>query len=147
MPTVTGKLNSFNVQSMAGLYPQIVFTPSSAGTHGPQYVVSEMPIVVSTFTGAYLDEFTVDLFSTSWIRPFMHFTVSIRYLFPDGGLSHVDYLPGELRVPPEGGTLANLYTLPANPLQAWVDSDIPPEGAVVGTGHMTSDGRYYEYEG
>ena len=147
MPTITGKLNSFNVQSMGSLRPQIIFTPSSPGAVDPNLLVSEKPVVVSTFTGTYLDEFSVELYSTWWVRPEVHFSVSIRYLFPDGGMSHVDLMPGELRVPPWGGTIAELYSLPANPLQAWVNSDAPPADAVAGTGHMTNDGLYYEYEG
>jgi len=125
MPTVTGTLQDFNLQPLAGFRPELVFTASGAAVFRPRVFVTKPVVVSPTNLGA----FTVELAATTLLRPDTWYTLAIRWLDPQGGYTTTDFPEWKIRVPEEGGNLAELAEAEPTDRMTWVGPN-PPTGTL-----------------
>lgn len=144
MSLVHGNLLDFGFAPQPGLRPIIYFIPSNPAVSGadPQYLYFTRPI--PCIPGLF-GEFSVNLIDTGGMRPETWFTVRIDWLDDAGNMATQDFLSHRLYVPFEGGGITDLLNAPPNPLMAWVGPE-HPINPIPGTGYLTIDGMYQEWE-
>lgn len=145
MTDLSGSLIDVGADSLMGRHPRLVFKPS------------EPFVTLDGFLVATAERFvTPDDTTGSWVtalipneggRPHFYYSMSIEWLDPTMGMSRKDFPQWRLYMPNRDCNITELLGLPANPLQAWVDSSTPPNSPVAGAGWMDENGLYYEYEG
>lgn len=124
MPTVTGFLQDFGENLLSDYSPELHFLPSGPAV-GNVTLYATKPIVV--IPNPVNGRFEVDLVQTTDLNPDRWFVIAIAWLDSvTGGYIGKDFLDWKLRVPPEGGQLADLMEAPSNPGRAWVGLTPPP---------------------
>ena len=111
MPTVTGNLSDFGLQSLAAYSPEVRFVPSSVAVEGPRLLATR-PVVATPDARGF---FAVTLASNEAMTPATWYELQIVWLEPgDGsGYAAADFPDLRLHVPITGGAIANLLRVPA----------------------------------
>lgn len=131
MAAVTGTLRDFGLEALATSAPRIIFAPSGNAVLGP-YLLATTAIIVTPDTPG---TFTANLAPTTDTVPDCWYNIRIEWLDPynsTSGYIGMDLLDWALRVPPEGGDISTLLSIPSNPAQVWIDSS-PPANPTPGT--------------
>lgn len=123
LATVTGALSDIGVAAFPTLSPRLIFTLSGPATEGTR-VFATKPKVVPVNAGSGI--FTVDLQTTTNLRPAAWYTITIEWLDPSGNYVAADFLEWKLFVPSGGGNLADLLETPVNPMLFWAGPTPPP---------------------
>jgi hypothetical protein len=137
MPTVTGNVSTFGLESVSLAGAAIQFIPSQPAITGDRYVLSARTVSAPIAAGS--GAFTVNLATTETTRPATYYSIRIVSLDPGENFTHIDFPEWELRVPVTGGPIADLLVLSANPAMAWVGDDPPPGDIVPGAWWLDSD--------
>lgn len=151
MPTVTGTLRDFKLDTLNSLSPRIVFTASEPAVTSNAILSTRPIVVIPNAAGG----FTVELQSTDSVRPLIHYNVRVEWLESDGGYVGVDLLGWPLFVPAEGGSIGDLVSTSSIPAQVWVGLTPPPPPVTPGTWWLETNpddpsdprntGRLYEW--
>lgn len=128
MPTVTGTLRDFNIQSLAAYSPRLIFTPSSTAVSTSR-LYSTKPIIVTPNLGG---DFEVFLVASDSVFPMVSYSIRVEWLDAENGYVGADVIDWELLVPEAGGAIGDIMQVPANPILAWVDVVEPPFKPVPG---------------
>jgi hypothetical protein len=136
MATVTGNLADFGFTFLAGLHPEIIFTPSGPAILGATLLATR-PIVATTreSDGA----FALTLSPTVGLRPESWYTISFRWLDPAGNYVSRDFPDWKLYVPYEGGQVGDLLETPWNPSLVFVGREEPTDDPIAGMAWMNTD--------
>jgi hypothetical protein len=126
MATVTGVLSDYGFAAIPlSLQPRMVFVGTGIGFSGGRAFATS-PVIAIPDSGG---RFSVDLAPTT-VRPVRTYTVRAEWL------SGTDYVGADifegLKVPPQGGNLADLAAIDFSPTDVWVSSS-PPANPGLGT--------------
>jgi hypothetical protein len=121
MPTVTGALQDFGLESLNAYKPEIIFTPSGAASARNSLFASRPIKVIPASNGS----FTVTLANTTILRPEVWYNISIRWLDPLAGYQAADFPQWRVRVPGAGGLLGDLIEAQPSSQETWI-GDYPP---------------------
>jgi hypothetical protein len=128
MPDITGKLLDIGLAPLAALQPIITFTPCNASGDGSSVgdglLLASRPVSVQTLTNG---TFTVKLATTTNLRPDTWYQISISWLEESDGYTNVSYPGFQLRVPDDGGALADLIDAEPTGRMTWIGTSEPPD--------------------
>lgn len=155
--TVTGTLSDFGLQPIAGLYPEIEFTPSGPAVASGGRLLITQPIRTTPTSGG---AFTVNLQTTDELVPVgTYYKISVRWLNDEGEFVRADSPNWKLNVPSGGGGIADLIRFPFGPVLSITSPTPPPLWVGLGASWLQMDpsdpnnpnnpantGDYYELE-
>jgi len=135
MPTVTGTLRDFKLDTLNSLSPRVIFTASEAAVTSNAILSTRPIVVIPNAAGG----FTVELQSTDSVQPLVFYRIRVEWLESDDGYVGVDLLDWPLYVPAEGGSIGDLLGTPSNPMQVWIGLTPPPSPVTPGTWWLVSN--------
>lgn len=141
MPKVTGQLTDFGFDALEGHAPRLLFIHNTPGVAGTS-VLTTRPVVVPVAHNGY---FEADLIASARIAPAGYYTVRIEWTEYPNRLQSETF-PGRLYVPANGGALADILRVPANPALVWTGEE-PPANPSPGTWWLGRDSTISEYDG
>lgn len=142
MPKVTGKLTDFGFDVLAGHNPRLLFKHNTPGVAGASIMPTRPVAAVPEYNGY----FEADLTASARIAPAGYYTVTIQWTDLPGRTVYSEEFPGRLYVPAEGGVLADILRVPANPGLVWTGTE-PPANPSPGTWWLGDDGLLQEWDG
>ena len=134
MPTVTGTLRDFKLDTLNSLSPRIIFTASEPAVTSNAILSTRPIVVIPNAAGG----FTVELQSTDSVQPLVFYRIRVEWLEDTGGYVGVDFVDWPLYVPSDGGSIGDLLSTPSNPASVWIDLEPPPEPVAPGTWWLRS---------
>jgi hypothetical protein len=99
----------------------MIFTPSSAGVFRPRIFTARPVRITPNASGS----FTVDLAATTLLRPDVWYELTIRWLDPLAGYTSTDFPGWKIRVPEEGGNIADLVDANPTSYSSYIGADDP----------------------
>ncbi|MDY0891887.1 hypothetical protein [Frigoribacterium sp. CFBP9030] len=127
MPTVSGRLLDIGLATLDPLRPTVTFTPRNADGDGSSVATNLLLASRPTsVTPAADGSFTVQLAATTLMRPDTWYEISVKWFEPTGAFHDASYPSFKLRVPEQGGILAELVDAEPTSKLAWVGPTAPP---------------------
>lgn len=139
MPKIYGQLTDFGLGPLTELEPVLLFEHNAPGVAG-NAVLSTRPVRVPVGPSGF---FEAELIAAARISPAGFYRISIEYRDKPTQQRRIERLPWQLFVPAEGGILADILRVPANPALVWTGTE-PPANPSPGTWWLDPEGMIHE---
>lgn len=139
MPKITGTLTDFGFSPMPGMNPRLYFQHNTPGVSGAAIMSTKRIEVIPVKNGLW----EAELVASARIAPAGFYTITLEWSEPPSRKRISERFPGRLYVPAEGGILADILRVPANPALVWTGTE-PPPNPTPGTWWLNDDGILQE---